>query len=720
MVVHSAGRWRSHPVMATAIRGLVIVLPGIVGIATGLAVAVAAGRERWPLPAVAVAAVGGGALVAWAVQRAARRLLPLALLLELSLRFPATAPSRLRVARRAASVRQLQERLAATRAHGVSDATAAAERILELVVALQAHDSRTRGHAERVRAITDDLSRALRLPEEDRDKLRWAALLHDVGKLAVAADLLNKPRGLSDEEWSSVRRHPELGAELCGPLLSWLGDWGRAVLEHHERWDGQGYPAGLAGEQISYGARIVAVADAFEVMTAPRAYRMAGGADAARRELAEQAGLQFDPRVVRAFLGESIADLRWAAAPPARVIAPFRGATNAVGGRAAAAGLACVLLAGLTVAQPLFAPSGSGPAARGADAARDADGLQLAEAGPQSPTGGAGAPLAGQADLVTPGPSGDAPGTPAGAGDGTGTDSTVPVLGPLPALSARPPVLVAASDDPGAPALPDVPEATPVTFTEPAASVAEPEPTLAPPAPEQAPEAPPATSSDAPSPVPAPAPSGTVASTQPEPEPGPETDVAPEQPPAPGSTTSRTTMVAARDDETATLAREEAVVAVLANDDGDVESVDVLAGPRRGDAVVEDGVIRYAAPATPGQDVLRYRACDAQGRCDVAVLTIYVAPRRVRLLALDETVVAPPPGGTIDLDVLANDTDLDTAIRSLYLAGGPLRGRASVVDGRIRYVAPEEGAARDELRYAACTVTGWCTSATVRILAVGA
>ena len=261
------------------------------------------------------------------VDRAARRLLPLAALLKLSMLFPDVAPKRLSVARRAGSVRSLQTRLDEARALGQDDEpTRAAEVILSLVGALHAHDRHTRGHSERVRWFTDLVAEELRLPQSDRDRLRWAALLHDIGKLQVSPAILNKPKKLDRREWRHIHRHPENGARIAAPLAPWLGEWASTIEQHHERWDGTGYPNRLRGEEIGLGARIVAVADAYEVMTAVRSYKKAWSATTARRELTAGAGAQFDPVIVRAFLNISIGRLRWVTGPVAWVAQlPFIG-----------------------------------------------------------------------------------------------------------------------------------------------------------------------------------------------------------------------------------------------------------------------------------------------------------------------------------------------------------------------------------------------------------
>jgi putative nucleotidyltransferase with HDIG domain len=253
-----------------------------------------------------------GTAIALLLERVARRALPLAILLQLSLAFPDRAPSRFAMARTAGNVRRLHERIERAKVHGIDDEPArAARQILELVAALSAHDRKTRGHSERVRAYADMLASELDLDEDDRDRLRWAALLHDIGKLHVPGRILNKPGKPDPAEWERLAAHPAEGASIAAPLMPWLGRWSSTIAQHHERFDGRGYPAGLADEEISLGARVVAVADSFEVMTAARAYKKPMTVPAARRELARCAGTQFDPDIVRLFLNISIGRLWW-------------------------------------------------------------------------------------------------------------------------------------------------------------------------------------------------------------------------------------------------------------------------------------------------------------------------------------------------------------------------------------------------------------------------
>jgi hypothetical protein len=265
---------------------------------------------RWLLIALASTSV----MVAF--DRVTRRLLPLAVLLSLTLAFPDQAPSRFKIAMRIGTTLQLRKIVADARAGRIGETPAeAAEKLLELVGALSVHDRLTRGHSERVRGYAHMVGEELKITGAELDHLRWSALLHDIGKLLVSAEILNKPGKLTDLEFEAIKQHPEFGRELVAPLVGWLGDAVRAVWEHHERWDGQGYPRGLAATEISLAGRIVAVVDAYDVMTSARSYKEPISPVEARAELARCAGSHFDEAIVRAFLNVSLGRLRMAMGP---------------------------------------------------------------------------------------------------------------------------------------------------------------------------------------------------------------------------------------------------------------------------------------------------------------------------------------------------------------------------------------------------------------------
>jgi diguanylate cyclase (GGDEF)-like protein/putative nucleotidyltransferase with HDIG domain len=169
-----------------------------------------------------------------------------------------------------------------------------------LAETLDLRDVGTARHSQTVGRYAEGIARTLGLPDAQVERIRAAGVLHDIGKLGVADSVLKKPGPLNDEEWAEMRRHPELGARILDHAnLRDISGW---VLAHHERADGRGYPHGLAGDEIPLEARILAVADAYEAMTADRAYRAALGHDAAQNELRAGSGTQFDPQVVGAFL----------------------------------------------------------------------------------------------------------------------------------------------------------------------------------------------------------------------------------------------------------------------------------------------------------------------------------------------------------------------------------------------------------------------------------
>ena len=173
--------------------------------------------------------------------------------------------------------------------------------LLALSRAIEARDPHSSGHAARVGVMAEVIAERLGWDEADVEVLRMAAALHDVGKLCVPERILRKAGSLDADEFAEMRRHPEEGARMVARVRE-LRLAVPAVLYHHERWDGTGYPMGIEGEAIPAEARVLAVVDAFDAMTSDRSYRRAMTEALAIAELERCAGSQFDPEIVRAFV----------------------------------------------------------------------------------------------------------------------------------------------------------------------------------------------------------------------------------------------------------------------------------------------------------------------------------------------------------------------------------------------------------------------------------
>jgi HD-GYP domain-containing protein (c-di-GMP phosphodiesterase class II) len=169
-----------------------------------------------------------------------------------------------------------------------------------LTAALETRDLETHGHSERVVNFSLRLGGELGLGEGEMRSLEFGSLLHDIGKIGVPDAILRKPAKLTEQEWERMREHPVHGKKILRGI-EFLEGAARVVAQHHERWDGSGYPEGLSGEEIDLNARIFAVADAFDAITSDRVYRAGRSYEEALAELDEHAGRQFDPRVVAAF-----------------------------------------------------------------------------------------------------------------------------------------------------------------------------------------------------------------------------------------------------------------------------------------------------------------------------------------------------------------------------------------------------------------------------------
>ena len=166
-----------------------------------------------------------------------------------------------------------------------------------LTNAVEARDAYTGKHAERVAAYGLELARRIDPKLAENPQTEFGFLLHDVGKVAIPDGVLYKTSDLAEEEQSLMRRHPVIGYEI-GRGIEFLADAAQIVRHHHERWDGKGYPDGLAGEEIPLAARIFSVADALDAMTTDRPYRPGFSFERARAEIRSGAGTQFDPGVV--------------------------------------------------------------------------------------------------------------------------------------------------------------------------------------------------------------------------------------------------------------------------------------------------------------------------------------------------------------------------------------------------------------------------------------
>jgi hypothetical protein len=571
---HLEDRWRSRRFSAAFLRVLIFLVPIAAGFGVGAGVA-----RALPAPATTyeiafwwVAIVSVSSVTATAVDRVARRLLPLTVLLRMTMLFPDAAPSRLRTARRAGNVTELRRRIeAANRGDGDVGLGEMAELILSLSTALSNHDRKTRGHSERTRAYTDLIAEEMELPEPDRDRLRWAALLHDVGKLEVPTEILNKDSSLDEAEWEMVKQHPIHGMRLVAPLIPWLGDWAKTIEHHHERYDGSGYPHGLAGNDISLGARIVTVADAYDVMTSGRSYQTAMSPAAARQEIASMAGVQFDPLVARALMNVSLGKLRWTTGPLAALTQiPFVRGLPQVG-----RDLAMILTTSAVVTSGFV--SGAIPTPSGVSVTPN-EMIEIVIAGgelrgrelpPGTPDD---FPLA----AGTTRDEGDDTPTADGATDGTTTTSTV---------TAPPP---------------------PTTTTPPGTTT-----TTAPP--------PPTTTTTAPP--------GTTTTTAPPPPSTTTTTVPPTTTTTTTTTTTPSTVVANPD--SASVGEDGSVnLSLVANDTGPIDTSTLSVSAVSGGSVTtlgNSGRVRFdAAPGFTGTAFFSYTICGTDGSCSSAPVTITV------------------------------------------------------------------------------------------------
>lgn len=684
--------------------------------------------------------IGFSSLVAWAVDRLARKLLPLTIMLKVTMLFPDRAPSRYRVALRRSNVAELRRRVAETE----GDVSASAELILALGQSLNEHDRRTRGHGERTRAYTDMLAEELKIPEVDRDKLRWAALLHDIGKLEVPAEILNKDGPLDEAEMAVIRRHPLMGMRVAAPIVPWLGEWAGAIEHHHEWWDGTGYPRGLKGPEISLAARIVSVADAFDVMTSGRSYQTPKTPAEARREVTRMAGVQFDPMVARALMNVSLGRLRWALGPMTWLgQIPFY--LDRLGRDFLTVSTAATLTAAAVVGGAIPIPTLLGDPPPAVSAQQDTTASAPLPGAPDAPDGTGSSPGA-------PGAPGTSPPTTTDTTPDT-TATTIP--GPTP------PTTTPGTTPPSTPPT-TTPGTTPPTTTPPPATP----PTTAPPT--TPPTTPPPTT---PPPPPPPTVNPDVASTDEDESvsidvlanDGPELTIS-SVTSAPGAGTAQIigtrityaptpnangtdtfgyrachpangcadSTVAVRvnavndgpiaaNDSASTIWGTAVTVAVLANDvdiDGDVLSVTSVRLRGKGTITTNGTTVTYVGPPRfTGVVTVTYTACDPTGACASAVATITVQPGERPPNAVNDSASANR-SGNVNVRVLDNDSDPDGDLdrSTLAIVIQPAHGTADVLrSGLVRYRANSGFSGTDTFTYRVCDSIDLCDTAVVTI-----
>jgi HD-GYP domain-containing protein (c-di-GMP phosphodiesterase class II) len=195
--------------------------------------------------------------------------------------------------------------------------------ISSLLVALQERDGYTADHSEETVDLAMAVGDELRISDDQRSVLADVALLHDIGKIGIPNEILNKRSGLDDHEWEFMKKHPEIGERIVAPVPG-FAPVAKAIRHEHERWDGAGYPDGISGEEIPLSSRVVLVCDAFHAMITDRPYRKSIGMEQARAEMVRHAGTQFDPAVVDALL----AVIDAGAIPDSVGQAAWDGATN--------------------------------------------------------------------------------------------------------------------------------------------------------------------------------------------------------------------------------------------------------------------------------------------------------------------------------------------------------------------------------------------------------
>jgi HD-GYP domain-containing protein (c-di-GMP phosphodiesterase class II) len=186
--------------------------------------------------------------------------------------------------------------------HKVIESNSMRGNIINVILnTLYEKNPREERHSKRVSELCQRIGVAMGLSETEINKLKVSGLLHDIGKIAIEEQVLNKPGRLTDQEWNEIKRHPDIGYRILSSSLEMM-EIVQYILFHHERFDGTGYPRGLKREEIPLLSRIIAVADAYDAMTNARTYKKALDKDAAIKELIQNKGTQFDPHIVDVFI----------------------------------------------------------------------------------------------------------------------------------------------------------------------------------------------------------------------------------------------------------------------------------------------------------------------------------------------------------------------------------------------------------------------------------
>ena len=186
--------------------------------------------------------------------------------------------------------------------HKLCESSSMRNKTIDLIInTLYEKNHREMIHSKRVSILCEAIATKMDLDKDEINQIRIAGLMHDIGKIGIDDKILNKTTSLAQDEWREIERHAEIGYRILSSVneFSEIADY---ILEHHERWDGTGYPRGLRGKEISLPARIIIFAEAYEAMTGYRSYRAALSEDAALEEIRRCAGTQFDPEIAMVFI----------------------------------------------------------------------------------------------------------------------------------------------------------------------------------------------------------------------------------------------------------------------------------------------------------------------------------------------------------------------------------------------------------------------------------